>query len=244
MKTLCTTMFAVLLMSFVTMSAVVIDEGAFEHSTGDGANYDFVTISLGWNCQPAGFMRTHKIRFFAAPFDWCITPYASLYKVIKNSFRKFLKKENLIPYAWNNSDINGILDQESGIFYNHDFPDNTFDAIARYYQPVYDKYKRRIDRLFKQLGSGKHVYFIRYLDITKAQACELCQLLKDQFPQTSFTLIAIGNRADEFEQDWGVPHIKNFFVYCEHGINGNTMPEEENPFWKELYNAIRSGVLR
>jgi hypothetical protein len=150
----------------------------------------------------------------------------------------------ILPYAWNNPTVNVILDKATGIFYNHDFPENSFDAIAKYYQPVYDKYKRRIKRLFDQVNAGKHVYFIRYLDTTKAQACELCQLLKDKFPHTAFTLIVIGNTAADFEQDWGIPHLKNFFVYCEHGLNGNTMSEEENPFWKELGDQIRSGALR
>jgi len=244
MKVLCDKVLVLLLTTFVTMNAVVIDEGAFEHNSGSNTTYNFITISLGSNCQPAEFMRAHKIRFFAAPFDWCITPYASLYKVIHTMFRGFFKKENLIPYAWNHPVANGILDQESGIFYNHDFPETTLDGIAHHYQFVHDKYKRRINRLFAQANSGKHVYFIRYLDITKTEACELCQLLKDTFPQTAFTLIVIGNRAAEFERDWGIPHIKNFFIYCEHGLDGNTMPLEENPFWKELCDQIRSGALR
>jgi hypothetical protein len=92
-----------LLMSLIT-NTVVIDEGAFEHSPSNSVDYDFITISLGWNCQPAGFMRTHKLRFFAAPFDWCITPYVSLYNVIKSSFRNFLKKENLLYNEPHNSD--------------------------------------------------------------------------------------------------------------------------------------------
>jgi hypothetical protein len=240
MKVAHATAMAVLVTSLIIHSTNVINEGAFEQSDGDEALYNFITISLGYNCQPAEFMRVHKIRFFAAPFDWCITPYTSLYNVINNSFSNFFKKDNLVPYAWNTEILNGILDTGTGIFYNHDFPERSFDSINKHYKVQYAKYKRRIDRLFKQMGSGKHVYFIRYLEMNKAEACELYALLKRTFPHTQFTLIVIGNNAVEFEQDWGLPHIKSFFMYCE---QKEGMSLEENPFWRELCNKIRSGAL-
>jgi len=242
MKALYNTSFALLLTSFMTSGAVVINEGAFEQTAGNEADYNFITISLGYGCQPAEYMRIHGIRFFASPFDWCITPYTSLYKVINNTFSNFFRKNNLRPHAWDAQDgiPNGILDTATGIFYNHDFSENSFDAIEKDYQVQYAKYKRRIKRLFEKMVSGKQVYFIRYLAMNKAEACALCKLLKRIFPDTRFTLIVIGNNAAEFEQDWDLPHIKNFFMYSE---QKDGMSLQQNPFWAELCNKIRSGEL-
>lgn len=226
-------------------SSVIITEVINESEEIISTNHNFITIPLGSNCQPADFMRAFNIRFFAAPFDWCITPFESVYKAIKSDFKNFLKKENLTPFFWggDNPTPNGILDKESGIFYNHDFPNYTFDSINQFYKSVYSKHYRRIKRFYDQINTGKHVYFIRYLDTTKPQACALLEVLKQKFPNTSFTLIVIGNNEEEFDQDWEIQHIKNFYIYCEHVEGVNYTGLENNPFWKKLCSDIRSGAL-
>ena len=224
---------------------MAIAEVIHENEEIISTNHNFITIPLGSNCQPADFMRAFKIRFFAAPFDWCITPFESLYKVIKGDFKNFLSKENLTPFFWggDNPIPNGILDKDSGIFYNHDFPNYTFDSINQFYESVYTKHDRRIKRFYDQINAGKHVYFIRYLDITKPQACRLLELLKGKFPHTAFTLVVIGNNEEEFDQDWGIQQMKNLYIYCEHVEGVNYTGLENNPFWKKLCSDIRSDAL-
>jgi len=74
----------------------IIYEEEFEKNSVADARNSFVTISLGCNCHPAFFARLHGIRFFASPFDWCVTPYAAIYHFIKNDFKNYLKRENLV----------------------------------------------------------------------------------------------------------------------------------------------------
>lgn len=188
---------------------------------------DFIVISLGWNCDPALNARANNIRFFAAPFDWCMTPYSALYRYISSDFNGFFKRENLIGVA---SEYNSwVLDRPSGMIFNHDFPRNDLETINNNYEFQYLKYSRRIKRLYAEINSGKHVYFIRFLGIGKSQTLELYKLLKNKFPRMPFTLIVIGENPSEFGVNWNIPHIKNYLG---------------TPVWKDLCRDIAAGVLK
>ncbi len=253
--------FSIILGLFITQISYgdIINEDEFERNSEVNASNTFITISLGCNCHPACFTRLYGIRFFASPFDWVATPYQALYKFIKNDFNDFFKKENLVApspemnfsdavqlliadlkHISRNEYAGWILDKESGMFSIHDFPSHTHEAIDQCHELEYEKYQRRIKRFYNEINSGKHVYFIRYLNITKKEAYDLYQLIKLKFPKTSFTLIVIGNTAVEFDQDWGIFGIKNFFIDVEF-VAGK--PFEENLFWQKLCGYISSGSL-
>lgn len=220
-----------------------------EEETGLNKEKDFITISLGYNCNPAIFTRQYGVRTYAFPFDWCFTPYRSLCRIIDTNFKDFFKKENLVPslkkyfstymqeffnsvghtevsenYTW-------VLDKECEMVFNHDFIPNSFTEINKSYIYNYNKYMRRVKRFYYEINSGKHVYFIRYRDITKQEASKLCQLLKDKFPNTNFTLIVIGVDPTEFAEDWHVAHIKNLYL-------------NNDDFWQKLCKDIVAGVLK
>ena len=52
-------------------------------------------ISLGGECQVAYQMRLHGIRNESLPFDWIITPFEGLEKILIQRFEHFLRPENL-----------------------------------------------------------------------------------------------------------------------------------------------------
>lgn len=216
-----------------------------------GRHHNFITIGLGWNCHAAWYTRLHNIRAFAFPFDWCLTPYQAVYNFIDNDFKDYLKKEHLVPSSpsyWtayqkdffnrlcllNVSGNSGwVLDKQSGMIYNHDFPNNSPATINEYHDSQYAKYWRRIERFFEQVNSNKHVYFIRYLDVTQAQACDLYQLIKKKFPQLTFTLIIVGDDKEQYGTSWGIPYIKNFYTQGS-----------DEPFWQRLCHDIAAGNLK
>jgi len=219
-----------------------------EEEINIGKEFNFIIVSLGCNCITAHHMREFNIRPFALPFDWTLTPYQALYHFIKNEFKDYFKKENLIPssqpyfphylqtfvnklgYTEMTESPLWVLDKESGMVFIHDFSNNNPATIEIYHEFQHNKYMRRIKRLYDEVNSGKYVYFIRYLDLTKGQALELYQLLKYKFPTTDFTLIVIGDNASEFNNDWHIPHIKNFFVH--------------NFCWQKLYSGIIHDTLK
>jgi hypothetical protein len=197
---------------------------------GSNLEKKFVTIPLGCNCQPSFKTRECGVRGHAFPFDWCFTPYESLYHFIDTDFKDFFKKENLIQsdkklfkdfvYQFcvnqNGTHISEspgwVLDKESGMFFIHDFTNGLPETIEREHAVHHAKYLRRINRFYSEINSGKHVYFIRFGAITKAQSISLVDLLKRKFPNLKFTLIVIESDYQEFFNDWGVPYLKNFFA--------------------------------
>jgi len=207
--------------------------------------YDFITISLGCNCHVGTYTRDNNIRAFAFPFDWSVTPFQALYHFIENDFKDFFKRENLIASSKQffttytqsvvdrlryNSFIENnpwVIDKQSGMFFNHDFSDNDANTINKYFQINHLKYTRRIKRFYTAINSGKHIYFIRFHDIDKPQSLGLYLLLKYKFPTTPFTLIVIGDKANEFNEDWNIPYIKNYYTKPDYA-----------PFWQKLCQDI------
>lgn len=232
----------------------VAEDDEINHSKGQ----DFITISLGANCQPGIHTNKNNIRFFALPFDWCITPYESLYYLISNDLKDFFKRENLIasfkkdfsPYVYDVfQKLNYIsfiehhtfvFDKQIGMIFNHDFLDNRSGTINANFESRRAKYVRRIKRFYDAINSGKHIYFIRFFDITKSQAIELYDLLKHKFPQVLFTLIVIGNDAREFNKSWNIPHIKNYLLQTKHPHED----EVSKSFWKKLCSDIVKGLVK
>lgn len=214
--------------------------------------HDFIVIPLGCHCGVAWWMREYNIRVSAFPFDWCITPYRALYEVINNDFADYFNKENLVPSCkqyWRDdlcdfytkvyhSDVDGspgaVLDKKIQMIFAHDFPNNLYATINNHYEIQYIKYTRRIKRFFEVIHSGKHIYFIRLHDITKQQTLELYQLLKNKYPTTPFTLIALGSDAQEFSQDWAMPHIKNIFI-SEETVNITSLG---TIFWEQFVENL------
>ncbi|OQA34521.1 MAG: hypothetical protein BWY54_00843 [Candidatus Dependentiae bacterium ADurb.Bin331] len=210
---------------------------------------DFVIVSLGCDCHPAAYARKHALRDFAFPFDWCLTPFETIYRFIKKDFDGFIKKKHLVPSAERYFSRNlkkfltqlsligvstyksWVVDKKNDIIFVHDFPDNQIPIIAKLYKDIAQKYERRIKRFMTLMNGSKHVYFIRYLDVSKNQAFDLHALLKTKFPKLSYTLIVIGNTA-EFNTYWGIKSIKNYFL-----------PIHNEEFWEQLFNDIIQGNL-
>lgn len=219
---------------------------------------NFIVIPLGCHCGVAWWMREYNIRFFALPFDWCITPYKALYETIESDFSHYFKKENLVPSApdywsdyltnfYNNvyhSNVDGsvgaVLDKEFQMIFAHDFANNMHATINHNYDIQYTKYSRRINRFFQVINSGKHIYFMRLHDITKKETLELYQLLKSKYPSTPFTLIALGSDPEEFSQDWGIAQIKNIFI-SQDTVNITSLG---TVFWQELVNNLVNGSFK
>jgi hypothetical protein len=238
---------------------ITISRNLFHDDTPDETiSQDFIIIPLGCHCGPAWWMRNINLRVFAFPFDWCIVPYKSLYRVIDNNFKDYFNKENLVPSStpyWStylydfyqriyHTGVDGssgaVLDKHFEILFNHDFPNHEPETIATHYDTQYKKYARRIKRFFDELKSGKHIYFLRMHDITKDETLELHHLIKSKFSTTSFTLLAIGSDPQEFSEDWNIPHIKNLYISRD---DANEFPPSEI-FWQKFLDDLLAGNFK
>jgi hypothetical protein len=202
-----------------------------------------IIISLGYRCQPAMQLRFHHLRFEAFPFDWLITPFESLYALLKNDFTDFLMPENLELRTnffyqddgglYTHKDYAHVWDKKYNVLIRHDFPlDETWPT---YISPVQEKYARRIARFYQTIFSGNHIYFVRQ-NISQQETIMLANLLKKKFPALPFTLLAI-DCTQEIQNDWHIPGVVTMYMPIPQPYNRDGNPA----LWTQLF--IRAGIL-
>jgi hypothetical protein len=189
-------------------------------------------ISLGSMCFTAINLRELNLRQEAYPFDWLVTPFLSLYRVLEEDFALFFTDLKL------RSDHGGVFDAY-GIHFIHDFPTvhssseniENIDFIANstiadgwqlLIPQVFEKYVRRIDRFIKVCRSNEKVIFLRadgkmsqdknsYIGTTKQEALVLRDLLKRKFPNLNFTLVIFSRKKKYKKKPWSKDGIKIFY---------------------------------
>lgn len=128
-------------------------------------------ISLGFDCSPAAALRGLNLREFALPFDWVRMKVDILIRCLKDDFKNFHKN---LKFNYNKK----MLVDHYGFQFLHDYPlishegeiNNTHlgegviaekDSIVNnwrdYYDIVYDKYQRRIERFREIMKSPKPI---------------------------------------------------------------------------------------
>ena len=113
-------------------------------------------ISLGFDCSPAAALRGLNLREFALPFDWVRMKVDILISCIKDDFKNFHKN---LKFNYNKK----MLVDNYGFQFLHDYPlisdgnDTIIDNWQDYYDDVYDKYQRRIERFREIMKSPKPI---------------------------------------------------------------------------------------
>ena len=158
-------------------------------------------ISLGHFCSPAMEFERLGRRMYSFPFDWLITSDFNLViDLIENNFADFLNEEYMyqlkqFPSYYRNIKFN--------IDFYHDFsPLKSFDSQIF---DISNKYKRRIERFYKQIKSP--TLFCRYLteeDCKKITETHnrLLTIIKDYNKENDIIYIAnsdIGERIDDIK---------------------------------------------
>src|SRR5579862_3805533 len=128
-----------------------------------------IFISLGMNCGCARNFARRNLSEAFFPFDWNITQPDSIYRILENDFKDFLKQENLDVQPGSGR-IYHVLDTLYNIKIVHDFTKK--GPPLHDYEHVKDKYYRRIARFYHALTLKKPVYFFRAV-ITKEEALKL-----------------------------------------------------------------------
>jgi len=197
-----------------------------------------IFISLGMNCACAINFERRKLSEAFFPFDWNITQPDSIYRILENDFKDFLKIENLVLQKQENLDLKPahhpwhkayhVLDKLYNIRIMHDFTKK--GPPLHDYEHVKDKYYRRVARFYHALTLKKLVYFFRTI-ITKQEALKLNNLIKKKFPKLKYTLVVINN-TPEFKEPWKIKNIKNFFLK-------NAANYEETKEWDVVFKALK-----
>ncbi len=201
-----------------------------------------IVICLGQSCFALLKIREFGLRWLAYPFDWNVTYNNALMKLIENDFANLLD-EHFVHFEnhtriWNTL-YGGGIDLQQGFTLAHICPaDATKENFFKDFFPsLKERMQRRIQRFYKAINSGKHVYFVRgqvplgdLSDVSRENIIKLTNLIKQKFPNLKFTLIAV-NYAEEFESPWNIPNVVNFH-------HSGRDDEESSSQWKKIFQHV------
>ena len=169
-------------------------------------HYDFV-FSLGQACSCSSSLRAAKLQYASYPFDWLygsdITGRAD---ILANGFQGWLDRNDLVYQGDRHhpQPCHIYKHAETGIIFNHDFP--LSQTLDESWESVNEKYNRRIDRLFREIGKSKKVLAV-YMESPEKGRITSDEMLIDaqkrmagKFPDVQIDLLYLycdGNLAPE-----------------------------------------------
>jgi hypothetical protein len=125
--------------------------------------YDQI-ISLGHWCGPAANIRRRFGIEAAMPFDWWITPFDSLMKVLDERFANLFREENIELFDAEGRERHTVRDNYYQLYYHHDFERDpqhrVLPDIAPQAAALREKYRFIVQR-FLDRCRGARVAFIR-----------------------------------------------------------------------------------
>ena len=98
-------------------------------------------ISPGYFCEVAKDLEKLGLRNVSSPFDWCISDFEGILKLIENKFEDFMAYDNM---AQSSNIRENYMDTKYGIYFFHDF--SKYKTFEEQYYKVKEKYQRRIKR--------------------------------------------------------------------------------------------------
>lgn len=108
-------------------------------------------ISLGYACATTQAMKVNGLRSCSGPFDWVISRFSSVLKIVEDDFADYLQKKNLETVQGKATEF---YDKKYGFYYMHDI-EESFDSE---YEKVVSKYSRRITA-FRKMVVHPTVFF-------------------------------------------------------------------------------------
>lgn len=118
-------------------------------------NYKHV-ISLGFFCSVALELERKGLRDASYPFDWLISDFQGVIKVIENRFYDFL---NVDFFSQNKECMHIFKNSKYNIEFYHDF--TAYKPLADQIDMVKNKYTRRIKRFYSDIKEP--TLFVRYI---------------------------------------------------------------------------------
>ncbi|ESZ59975.1 hypothetical protein X727_31255 [Mesorhizobium sp. L103C119B0] len=118
-------------------------------------------VSLGASCSVAYQIRRYFGQETAFPFDWLITPFASLIQLIENDLQSFVEPAHLAPYQ----NYFSLLNTNHLVLHHHDVPRENGRIVpdwAAHVEQVRDKYEFLGQRWREMMTDPEPVLFVRH----------------------------------------------------------------------------------
>lgn len=188
-------------------------------------------ISLGGRCQVAAQLRRRYPMLKAQPFDWLITPDASLLKMLERGVPGFSADLPLeiAPSHTAHMNKSHVREGEYGTLLSHDFLNDGTDFQAQWplIRPRYDHVFRRFHEtleasqriLFVRMSFGRSGSFGSDIDdrASPDMGSRIADLIRQRWPKLAFHLLCISHK----EEDTG----------CTPNVTVLHMPEQKAWKW-------------
>lgn len=201
-------------------------------------------VSLGSTCEPANFLKENALYTLPSPFDWFITPYDSLLKILDDDGAR-LGTEFAVAKGGTT-----VLCRTYGVLYHHEFergPDGLvlFDAAA--VERCRSRLLHKMNRVWEACAGGDSITFIRWSTtkaveedarFTAADINALVDLIASKFPSLDFKLAWVRNETTPVVSSAALDKrvILRELPYAE----GRVAPEWHSPAasWKVLLKEL------
>lgn len=206
-------------------------------------------INLGNNCVIALILNLLNLRIESLPFDWIIVDtFKNLINIFEDNFNNFINLDLLKiktkgvmanPEIFKNTSVkteptNNYINKKFNIEFMHDFPSNK--DINEVYSDIYNKYKRRIERMFNILRGDELITFILYYpDLSNDKILKFKEILKNINLNMKYNLCLITNNKKIINNK-----INKVFYIEDNVSHLNLKHYNDNNLRKFFYNNLQT----
>jgi hypothetical protein len=208
--------------------------------------YDAV-FSLGSNCEPAHQLRRNDAWHGRGPFDWMVTPFESISKIIDDEGRK-LGSSFVSTYNGTKA-----ASADYGCVYFHEFP-HTPDGLGFFFNAEIEAAcKSKMQHKWTTFNTACHtkqrVLFVRFRHVTDAPGDEfaagapfgfsklnqLSNVIAKKYPSLDFGILFIHDVNDPINADAVLdPRVSTRSLDISQGSSGNGSDED----WDAIYHEF------
>lgn len=160
-------------------------------------------VSLGEDCACSSYLRKFNLQNASYPFDWLTkADFKMRIMLLLTDFKDFLNKEDLKIM---NKPTGVITDDKcdyyenlkTGFYFYHDFYSDV--EFFEMYNTVFEKYQRRIKRLYEKIEKSKKVLFVwlmRSISATDDELLTYQKQIEKKFKKSKVYLLVLENCID------------------------------------------------
>jgi hypothetical protein len=209
-------------------------------------NEKFICISLGSMCFPGVHLTDHGLHLRSYPFDWNITPFQALYRILQNDFVDFFN----LAYMKTSTNWEEIINTKYHFSFCHTVlskycydGQNGLQGLNEegilHLQNMETLFDRRVKRFRAVLNLGVPIYFFRHDRITPSQAIKLKHLIEDKYPNCIFTLVVTHEWDDgnnwTFAEREGIRHI---ILKPEFNLSKRKPNQQRHPAFTRVFKKL------
>ena len=194
-------------------------------------------VSIGEDCACSSYLRKFNLQSASYPFDWLFSaPLENRLELLLSNFEGFLDKKYLVYLEKKPDCVNDCRNEyykniKNEIVFLHDFPINmSFDEGHKF---VFEKYQRRIKRLYEKIEKSKKVLFVwlgKTQSIENDEIIEYQRKLTEKFKNENIYLLILENIPNYKEQDFKEEKISEKILKIKYDTKITKVPHTSDEY--------------